>query len=99
MKKLNCWEFKRCGREPGGLKTNQLGICPATTEQRLDGVNSGKHGGRSCWALAGTLSGGKVQGVFASNVQNCLSCDFYATVQIEEGNEFVLAHEIMRKLK
>lgn len=28
--KLNCWEFKKCGREPGGLKARERGACPAT---------------------------------------------------------------------
>lgn len=26
--KFNCWEFKQCGREPGGANS-QLGSCPA----------------------------------------------------------------------
>jgi len=28
--KLNCWEFKKCGRQPGGPKVAELGVCPAT---------------------------------------------------------------------
>ena len=23
---MNCWEFKKCGREPNGLKAKELGI-------------------------------------------------------------------------
>jgi len=39
MKKLNCWEFKQCGREAGGAHVDEFGVCPATKEQRLDGVH------------------------------------------------------------
>jgi hypothetical protein len=51
MNKQNCWEYKKCGREPNGLKALELGICPASTEKKIDKVNSGKNGGRACWAL------------------------------------------------
>ena len=27
--KLNCWEFKKCGREPGGTNASQRETCPA----------------------------------------------------------------------
>ena len=67
MSAVNCWEFKKCGRQPGGAKTQELGECPASTNVKADGMNSGKNGGRSCWAIAGTLCGGKVQGSFVSS--------------------------------
>ncbi len=25
----NCWDFKSCGREQGGTKAAELGVCPA----------------------------------------------------------------------
>ncbi|GBE00072.1 hypothetical protein BMS3Abin07_02118 [bacterium BMS3Abin07] len=46
--KLNCWEFKRCGRQPGGEHEIDLGVCPATVEGRLDGVHDGVTAGRAC---------------------------------------------------
>jgi len=52
MKKPNCWEFKQCGREPGGLLSDELGVCPASTETRLDGV----HGGKNAAGPAGSLT-------------------------------------------
>ena len=73
---LNCWEFKKCGREPGGAKAEELGVCQAAIESRVDEVNRGKNGGRSCWAVTGTLCGGEVQGTFAAKLGNCLMCDF-----------------------
>jgi hypothetical protein len=77
MNKLNCWEFKKCGREPGGLNAEDQGICPATTETKMHGVHDGKNAGRSCWVVAGTLCEGKVQGTFALKEANCVHCDFY----------------------
>jgi hypothetical protein len=96
--KTNCWEFKQCGREPGGGKTGELGVCAAASETRTDGINGGSNGGRACWALAGTLCGGVVQGTFAAKVANCLKCDFYKLVQSEEGAALVPAPRIIAGL-
>ncbi len=63
---MNCWEFKKCGREAGGAKIKELGICPAYPIH-----------GKSCAHIAGTFCGGKVQGTFASKLVNCMQCDFY----------------------
>jgi hypothetical protein len=86
---LNCWEAKDCGREPGGLRARELGVCPAAIVAAVNGVNHGKNAGRACWAVAGTLCGGKVQGSFASKMVNCLECAFYKDVRSEEGWDFV----------
>lgn len=86
---LNCWEVKNCGRQPGGAKTAELGICPAATDSKVSGINGGKNGGRICWALAGTLCGGKVQGTFVQKVGNCMTCEFYTQVRSEQGSAFV----------
>lgn len=96
--KLNCWEFKKCGREPGGAHTSNLGICPATMEQRLDGIHEGTNAGRCCWALAGTLCKGEVQGTFAQKYKSCEMCDFYKLVKSEEFPRFMLSALIMKKL-
>jgi len=79
MKKLNCWEFKRCGREQGGGKVAEFGVCPAAIEG---------HGGRFCWARTGTYCKGEVQGTFARKIANCATCDFYRLVRKEEGKAF-----------
>ncbi|HYA13499.1 MAG TPA: methyl-accepting chemotaxis protein [Syntrophales bacterium] len=65
-KNINCWEFKKCGREAGGVKAKDLGVCPAYP-------NHGKH----CAQVAGTLCGGLVQGSFATKISNCMQCDYY----------------------
>jgi hypothetical protein len=87
MNKLNCWEFKECGRETGGVLTRELGICPASTEKMFDGVNSGKNAGRACWLVAGTMCEGEIEGTFAKKFKKCELCDFYNLVKEEEGKE------------
>lgn len=84
MSKKNCWEYMCCGREPGGAKAEALGVCPASTERRADGANSGQNGGRACWVIAGTLCGGEVKGTFATEFEDCLNCDFFKLVCKEE---------------
>lgn len=85
MVRLNCWEFKKCGREPGGEKTAEFGICPATSDASAHGLNGGTNGGRICWSVAGTLSGVKAEGTFAKEKFTCISCDFFNFVENEEG--------------
>jgi hypothetical protein len=87
MRKLNCWEIKKCGREIGGNKTDDLGVCPAAADEASNGLNEGKNGGRICWSLAGTFCGGKVQGDFAQKTVSCMTCDFFKKVKEEEGIE------------
>jgi methyl-accepting chemotaxis protein len=62
---LNCWEYKKCGREAGGAKAGELGVCAAYPDH-----------GRDCARIAGTLCGGKVQGSFAQKLANCMQCKF-----------------------
>lgn len=82
--KLNCWEFKKCGRQPGGHKAEELGICPATTHEALDNAHAGKNAGRACWVVAGSLCGGKIQGTYAQKLVNCWRCEFMNKVKSEE---------------
>lgn len=98
MSKLNCWEFMKCGRQPGGVHVAKLGICPAAQESSLNGVHSGINAGRSCWILTGTLCGGEVQGTFAKKFKNCEICNFYQTVKKEEFPNFQLSATLIKKL-
>jgi len=99
MAKQNCWEIKRCGREPNGAKVADLGVCPAATHQKASGIHGGKNGGRVCWVLAGTLCGGTVQGCFASKLANCAACEFYRQVKKEEGQALISPTELLQLLK
>lgn len=96
--KQNCWEFKNCGREPGCANVAELGICPASTNTKVDGANSGKNGGRACWPITGTFCGGTVQGSFAVKLANCMSCDFYKLVGSEEGVNHESSKDILARL-
>jgi len=48
--KLNCWDFKKCGRTPNGQKASELGVCPASTDIALDGIHGGMQAGRAGWS-------------------------------------------------
>ncbi len=85
MSKKNCWEIKNCGREPGGARAAEMGICTAASDTASDGRNDGKNAGRYCWRVAGTFCGGKVQGDMAAKIMDCLECDFFQEVKEEEG--------------
>lgn len=85
MKKINCWEFFRCGRETGGDKTAEFGVCPAAVDAAAHGLNNGVNAGRICWAVAGTYCDGDVQGTFAEKHRVCSNCEFYRKVKAEEG--------------
>ena len=81
---MNCWEHKGCGREPGGRRADELGICPVTVMEEFEGAHDGKRAGRACWIVAGSLCGGRVQGTYAQKLQNCWRCDFMNLVKKEE---------------
>jgi hypothetical protein len=86
MSCTNCWEAKRCGREPG----NDQDVCPVFEAAEYDGVNEGQYAGRFCWAVAGTLCHGEVQGTFAEKAMDCMKCDFYKVVVQEQGAQQVV---------
>ncbi len=64
MKKQNCWEVMKCGKESNSEDDffSEDGTCPASTELCTDGVNDGKNAGRACWVIEGTLGEDEVQG-------------------------------------
>ncbi len=67
-KQIPCWEYMQCGRD-----MNSETRCPAY-----------KNFGRICWAVAGTLCAGKVQGTFAQKILNCRECEFYIRINEEK---------------
>jgi signal transduction histidine kinase len=92
---VNCWEFKKCGRQPGGNKVAELGVCRAAVESRCDGMNQGQNAGRVCWLVAGTLCGGAIQGSFAHKLSSCQECKFYQQVREEEGAKLRPESEVL----
>jgi hypothetical protein len=66
-------------------------------DARADGINGGKNGGRVCWAIAGTLCGGRQQGTYAVKLETCLRCDFCQMVLKEEQAEACEGYTPSRK--
>lgn len=62
---IPCWEYMQCGRD----KDSSI-KCPAYP-----------HFGRACWAVAGTLCSGKIQGTFAQKIEDCRKCEFFLAQQ------------------
>jgi len=98
-RKLNCWEYKKCGRQPQGPHVRDMGLCPASLEQVLDDVHDGTNAGRACWVVSGTMCQGETQGTFSQKYKNCEVCDFYQLVRREEGPGFIYSIILLGRLK
>ncbi len=81
--KVNCWEDRQCGYEPGGPRAEDLGPCPAATDTSCDGINGGRYAGRLCWTIAGPPCGEQTPAA-----QTCRTCSFFRRVKYEEGIHF-----------
>ena len=81
LDKYNCWEFMKCGRETGGDRAHELGVCPVYHEYSADGLNGGVNGGRLCWIIA--------KNGCTDNLMHredfCFQCEFRYRVTNEEG--------------
>lgn len=84
---INCWEFNRCGREVGGAKVKESGICPAAVATEANGFCGGKNGGRGCAYIAGSFCSGIFQGSAADNDKDCFQCDFFQMLRREHRAE------------
>ena len=98
-KKLNCWEYKKCGRESNGARVDEMGVCPVNIEERTNGLNGGKNAGRVCWAIAGGECDDKIQEALLDKVPYCIKCDFYDLVRREEGDNFIFINDALWKLR
>ena len=78
---LNCWQFKNCGREEGGVLADVLGVCPVAVSMKHDGTNNGQAAGRVCWEVARTAPAGLV--TCAERGATCQACTFYKRVHFE----------------
>jgi hypothetical protein len=84
---MDCWRFKKCGREQGGVKSSELGVCPAFR----------KRAGEACWLVAGTFCGGQARGSFAQKAKNCMPCDFYKRFDLQHRSK--VGQRFARRLK
>jgi hypothetical protein len=86
-RKLNCWEFKNCGRERGGLLAEVLGECPVPKALKYDGLNDGQGAGRACWMVPNSAGRSHLRPGCRANP--CLECEFYQRVLFEEADDAV----------
>jgi hypothetical protein len=97
--KQNCWEYKKCGRERGGSKESELGICPAAMEKKLDGIHGGSNAGRSCWIVVGTFCSDEIRGKASKEkIETCTGCNFYKVVKTEEHPSFVFSGTLLTQM-
>jgi len=85
-RKINCWEFKKCGREADGENIHSLGVCPAANQEKYNEINDGINGGRFCWLVEDTLCNGEIQSSFFDKFEQCLKCKFYLLIQKQENH-------------
>ncbi|MBU0673396.1 MAG: hypothetical protein KJ950_01980 [Proteobacteria bacterium] len=97
-KKMNCWEHKKCGYELGGINAGILKVCPASSENILNGVHSGTNAGRCCWVVMNTCCCGNANRSFAEKYKNCQQCEFYQLVLEEDCLQFENAIHLRSKL-
>ena len=83
ISKKNCWEFKKCGREIGGVNAAKDGVCPAACNTEADGFCDGKNGGRACVYVIGTLCDGECRQAYESKEKLCGKCEFYLQLKKE----------------
>ena len=83
-KKVNCWEYMKCGRELNGKNAKELGVCPAATYPYADGINGGINGGRICWTIVGEYSCYCGMHALLERKQLCFDCEFHKKVLYEE---------------
>lgn len=84
--KLNCWEYKNCGREKGGLMAPILGECPVSTYMKFDGLNEGVGAGRSCW-MAPHAPDAENGHSLCCGAKKCYCCEFYKRVVFEQEDK------------
>lgn len=96
--KKNCWEVMKCGREPGGSKVAESGVCLAAIEVRASGIHGGHNAGRCCWAITGTLCHDHPHGTFVQKFKTCTTCPFYKIVT-EEEDRYLTVEEIEKIIR
>jgi hypothetical protein len=87
---INCWEYFKCGCEPGGKNNTTIGICSAASEGKYNEINNGKNGGRFCWLVEKTLCNGTVHDSFFDKIEECFECEFYLMLQKQENKHLTV---------
>lgn len=84
-----------CGFGPGQDKARCHGVCPAATEEKLNGLNGGINGGRACWMVSGTNCANRLAGNLHLIASACQTCHFFQLVSNEEENQFQVGSTIL----
>ena len=84
-KKLNCWEFMKCGKGTEPAHADKPNVCPVAAEASADGLNRGLNGGRICWVIAEERCKDKIKCSGLHHDSSCFSCEFRHKVMAEEG--------------
>lgn len=100
MKKMNCWEFNKCGREPDGENVAEFGVCPAATFELADGFCGGVNGGRVCSFISKLfyLDCNEARRLSLKDVLIdkkttwCEGCGFYEVLYDESNGEFSMSN-------
>ncbi|XCN75156.1 MAG: two-CW domain-containing protein [Candidatus Electrothrix aestuarii] len=82
--RMNCWEFKQCGREPGGSNIEKYGSCSVPVSVEHNGINNGKNGGRSCWILREAACEKIMRACRVDEIKECRQCRFHIHVKKSE---------------
>ena len=83
--KINCWEYKQCGRGPKQNNIYQPATCHVAEHKVSNDMNSGVNGGRLCWLILEARFRGEVKQFNRDLTYPCFSCDFRYKVMKEEG--------------
>ncbi len=97
-RKLNCWEYKKCGRETGGVNARTSGVCVSATNTSMHSINEGINGGRVCWLVSGTYGKSRAEQadcIVIKTTSSCYQCDFHSQVLSEEG--FIITDDNIRE--
>ncbi len=94
MPEQRCWEFKKCGRQPGGSKAGELGVCPAAAEALTTGSHPERQGCLACWAITGKFSGEGVQGS-PERLGDCIRCDYLKQNESKDGLYDIIVREVI----
>ena len=82
MERKNCWEFKKCGREPGGARADELGVCPVAMKTGYYGLDGEIEVGRLCWYVKPLFFN-------EGSRSDCEKCRFHKLVMKEDVRESV----------
>ncbi|MEW6054538.1 MAG: two-CW domain-containing protein [Nitrospirota bacterium] len=85
---MNCWEYKRCGKEHHDPEADAPAVCAAATDERFDRINHGTNGGRVCWLIRQIRAERKKKSIA---ITHCCRCDFFRLVEKQEGLHFFVS--------